>query len=792
MAIAFRSVGARSKADVSVTGNPVTVALPSGHVVGDLLLMFVLTDSNGSVLLDPPGWQRLFYITTGVPSSSSPYVASPRLKVYSRIDNGSLGSSLGLVFSQAAWPTGNPYVLAFTAAYSGCDPTGPIEYWAWHTVTDTTAAQAHPAVTTAAASDWLLTYRAVSSDSPAATFTNSVATDAERVDDSDGFNELAVALYDSNAALAAGAQTVRTTTASRAATYGSLLISMALKPSGAASIVASPGTAEVTATAFDAAPQTEDGGWDLCDVSGLPDYTFSIDWDGQPGGTGEDVTGDLVSDISVNYGRDQMRQLNPAATGSASFTLNNKERTYSPENTSSPLAGNLDPAKVMTASVAYEGQTYPLFTGKIDDYNVKVDFTDRTVDFTFLDGLNDLSKIKLSTPVYASMRTGDLVNAVLDAAGWTAGRDVDPGVTLVKYWWLADTDAMTAINDLVKSEGPPAVAYVAPDGTFIFRDRHHRMLRQVSRTAQATFHAGTLGDCTADGVPQGALSLARPFTYAHGWRDIVNSVTFDVSDREPSYVVQQVWQDTSTHILSIGQSIDLTVSASDPFINAVTPVVGTDIVSSGSGVLNVLLDRSSGTTATLTLLAVGGPVTVTSVQVRAQTLAVQQTIRVSRSDPESIAEHGESTYPDAAPWAGAEDADAIAAMVLLHYAQRRPTVQIRLVASDPAHYVQILKRTVSDRVRIVNDEMGLDSDFFVERVTHTIQRIGRQGRPPVHAVVLGCEKDVDVVANPFTFDVRGAGFDAGVFDPLQADDADRVFIFDDAVQGQFDTGEFGT
>lgn len=946
MAIAFRAAGTRLKADIGVSGPSQSVPLPAGHVSGDYLLLFVLTDDNTGLAATPPGWTKGMSAAPGT-STQTPYSAPPRVGFYARVDNGALGSTVPLTFNAATWPTGSPWVLAFTVAYSGVDPAAPIESWWWRTTTSTTDAQTHHVLTTTTANDWLLTFRAASAYA-AATFTESVVGDAERVDDTYS-NEISLALYDSNAGVTAGAQTARVTTASRVCEYGSVLIDIVLKaPTSAGSTSAAPGEADVTATAYAPTVVTEDGPWALCD-GGLPQYTVAIDWDGLPGplnpgsdfetaggwtaysgatfarsqvrahrgvwsglmttgaaagphiesdkapvtpgrlyrasgwvwaesafpsglsfsvnwydagggyvstssnfftpavgawqyadgffpapagatqagvfleaggtpgaglrvwgdeirlddwsaladpaqvvGEGEDVTLDLVSDVSIAYGRDQERQLAPAAVGSAAFSLNNEGRTYSPENTDSPLYGNLDPARTMRAQVTWSGQTYPLFRGRINDYTVKADFGDRTVDLTFLDGMNDLAGNTLSTGVYASMRTGALVNTVLDEAGWTGGRDIDPGATLVKYWWADGTDALSAINDLVKSEGPPAVAYVAPDGTFTFRDRHHRMLRQKSRTAQATFHAGALGECTVDGVPQGALSLARPFTYAHGWRDIINVVTFDVPDRAPTPDLTQVWQDTTTYVLGLGESLDLTVSSSDPFMNAVTPAVGTDITASGPGVLSVLLSRTSGASAKLTLQAIGGTVTVTSVQVRAQLLAVQQTVRVSQSDPGSITRHGERTYPNDAPWAGPEDARAIANMVLLHYAERRPTVQIRVVSSDPAHFVQVLQRTVSDRIRIVNDEMRLDDDFFVERVTHTVQRIGTTGRPPVHSVVLGCEKDLDTAANPFTFDVRGAGFDQGVFDPLQSDDAGRVFTFDDAVQGRFDTGEFGT
>jgi hypothetical protein len=221
-------------------------------------------------------------------------------------------------------------------------------------------------------------------------------------------------------------------------------------------------------------------------------------------------------------------------------------------------------------------------------------------------------------------------------------------------------------------------------------------------------------------------------------------------------------------------------------------VAGTDFTSTGAGVVNVTLNRTSGQSVQITLIAVGGSVVITGLQLRARPIPVLRTVKVQRQDTGSISSHGERTYPDTAPWANANDAGAIADMILLHYANRRPTVQLRTTTSDPTHFLQIVNRTISDRVHIINNEMGIDDDFFVERVTHTIQRMNQAGHPPVHSVVLGCERDLNLVQNPFTFDKRGAGFDDGVFDPIQSDDPTTVFIFDDAIQGQFDYGHFGT
>jgi hypothetical protein len=959
VAIAAVAKGTTLKVDTSATAGPYNVALPAGHVSGHLILLFVTTDDNTSTTADPSGWTRLFYITNGS-SVGSPYTPRVRTKCYYRIDNGSLGASVALTFDTTdTWPTGKPSVLAFTEAYSGCDTTGPIERWDFFSTTSTAVAQAHPQVTTTTANAWLLSFRAISSDSPGATFTCSVGTDAERADDIDAINELSCALYDSNTPLAAGLQTQRTTTASRAATYGGLAASIVLKPSGAASATPSPGSAEAIASALDATVTSADGPWSLCGVDGLPEYTFAVDWagdgdletpgtvlstngyfrygvtgytgnnstvtwDGQTfrsqygisaakivpngssasggmnqspvsaagavvagntyrvvtwayspagwsdlrpavdwydasgvfiasglgsgtvvpagqwtrieqslvapalasrfslrarhGGTpaasdvwyvwglllvdpttagvhmepavGDSLGGLITSDLSISYGRDQTRQLNPAAVGNASFSVINVDRTYSPDFASSPLFGDLEPSQLLKGSVAFGGHDYPLVSARVDDYNIRADMTDRTVDFTFLDGLNDLQNVKLSTEVYKARRTGELIGVILDLVGWTGPRDLDLGATLVPYWWVEGTDALSAIGDLIKSEGPPSIAYQAPDGTFVFRDRHHRIQRAESVDSQATFAQPTLMDC--DAGPLEGFDFTAPFAYAHGARDIINSVTFDVSDRIEDADLTVVWTQDSQISLSTGESATLEVSGSDPFVGAVAPVSGTDFTASGAGVPSVTLSRTSGASATITVLAIGGSVTVSGLQLRARTITVQRSIKVSRIDSDSITRHGEKSYPETAPWANANDADAIAGMILLHYARRRPTVQMRVTTQDPAHFIQCISRTVSDRIHIRYDEMGLDDDFYVESVQHTIRHFNQTGKPPVHAIVLGCEKDLEVSVNPFTFDKRGAGFDQGTFDPIQSDQPDTVFVFDHPVQGQFDGGLFGT
>lgn len=224
-----------------------------------------------------------------------------------------------------------------------------------------------------------------------------------------------------------------------------------------------------------------------------PGYTVAVDWTASGDFTGpyDDVTADVLQrgPVVFGYGRDQARQLAPPKVGSLSMTLCNADRIYSPENPESPIADDMSPAAPVVVETVYDDRLYPLFVGRVDDLDIHPDRDNRTIDITALDLLALLQGTKISTELYEAQRTGALVHIILDTIGWTLPRDVDLGATFVPWWWLEETDALQALTDLLKSEGPPSIAYTAPDGTFIFRDRHHRLQRPASRSPQAAFTA---------------------------------------------------------------------------------------------------------------------------------------------------------------------------------------------------------------------------------------------------------------------------------------------------------------
>lgn len=513
----------------------------------------------------------------------------------------------------------------------------------------------------------------------------------------------------------------------------------------------------------------------------IPEYEIRIDWngDGDFNDTGEDVT-DRVNDrgpaLQVRYGRDQARTFAPLAGGTGSLELNNTSRDYSPENTGSPLAGMVRPGREVRIRATVGGVTYGLMRGYLDDYKVLPDLEQRSVQLSLLDGLSRLRGVEVSTDLHHGLRTGQAIGKLLDAVGWPADqRDLDVGATTIPWWWLESADAFNALQAILDAEGPGCLATVDIDGRLVFRDRHHRLLRATSATVQATYRA--------TGVVEPLIS--PPMVYDHGWREIVNSVVFDIPVRVPSGQLAQVWQMSGQRSIADGETVLLTASGSSPFFGAVVPVEGEDFTVL-SGAVQVALTGRSGQATAVLVTAVGGPAVIDGMAVRAYPIVTQAMVQVRAEDSTSIADVGRRSWPSgrAPALASLSDAIAIADIILAHRARRLPTVTITLRGGGVDRLREQLARDLSDRVHIVDPETGLDSDFWVEQISHTSARLD-------HATVLGCEQVPTAASNPFTFNTSGRGFNQGAFGDTGRDDAATVFIFDHPTQGRFDVGLLG-
>ena len=476
-------------------------------------------------------------------------------------------------------------------------------------------------------------------------------------------------------------------------------------------------------------------------------FSVLVDWDrdGDYGDVGEDVTARTIrqSPVSFSYGR--ASSLAPTAGGSGGLTLDNSTRDYSPRNTTSPLYGLLKPARPVSISRVVAGVGYSLFDGHTDTAPLNPDPLSRSVTLGLVDSLSEFREVNLSTALHRGVRTGEAIGLVLDAIGWPADkRDLDPGATVIPWWWEDGTDALTAMEKIVNSEGMPALLTVGVGGVIIYRDRHHQVTRAASTISQGTWRAS------------GSLEpVMAALTVDESWSGIVNSVTRSVDVRTPQNL-QPVWTSDATLTFTPGEQKVITASASDPFFDAVTPVAGTDFTQV-SGTVTCRLLRTSGASAGIVLSAsVGGPAVITGLQLRAFPVPVTYAVDVSASDPASVEEYGSRTLPNDLPWCGVEDAQAVLSLAVAYRSEPLPVATARFVVGrDPRRCAAILARDLSDRVTVIEPETALSGDFFIESIAHEITSEFD------HAVTIQVEAAASQVDNVFRLDVPGQGADQG-------------------------------
>lgn len=502
--------------------------------------------------------------------------------------------------------------------------------------------------------------------------------------------------------------------------------------------------------------------------------SVAIDWakDGTWTGVGDDVTDRHRGTISCAYGRDQATALSPMVSGTGSFQLTNASRDYSPRNTSSPLYGRVKPARPVRIQRTTGGITYTIFVGHTDDAPINPDIASKRVSFTLLDNLADFRGFKLSTPLYAGLRTGDAIGAVLDAVGWTAGRDLDPGGTFMPWWWTEGTDALTALQDLVAAEGAPAILTMGTSGEIVFRDRHHRLTRAASLTSQGTWRG--------DGAEPVMLV---GFEVNEAWDRVVNSTAATVDVRAGTDY-QVVWSSTATVNLTDGETKLITASGSDPFLMAVTPDA-TDMTVT-FGVVTADITRDSGAATTIRLTASGGPAQITSLQLRAIPVPVAYTTQVAATDAASVTDYGPRGYPTSIPWGTPDNVAAILTTAVAQRAQPLPLLTVRFQvgsAAPAARIAAVLARNIGDRITVVEPESQLNTDFFIERIEHQIN-----GEVD-HVVTFGLEAAPATQSNVFRFDVAGRGFNDGFFG-AGLDEPGSIFQFDGTSGHRFDEGQF--
>jgi hypothetical protein len=453
-----------------------------------------------------------------------------------------------------------------------------------------------------------------------------------------------------------------------------------------------------------------------------------VDWtkNGLFTDAGDDVTDRVRGPVSCAFGRDQITALSPVVAGRGQFSLDNRSRDYSPRNASSPLFGKVKPARPVVVKRTVGATTYTIFRAHTDDSPINPDLESKTVTLSCVDYLADFRGVTITTALYQGIRTGQAIGYILDAAGWTGGRDIDTGATVIPWWWEEGADAFDALQKVLASEGAPALLTIDTTGAVVYRDRHHRLVRSASTTSQSTWRGSVIEPIMGTG-----------FSYSDNWSNIVNYVSLAVDERQPTGDLVEIWSSPDVISLGSGEVRTIFVQTTDPFFQAVTPVSGTDYNVTAGSLASITISRTSGAATSITLTASGSGATLDSLAIRANSVPVVRTYQVQTTDSTSITDYGQRSIPNGSEpvWASRNDVQAIANLLVLQRAQPLPLLNVRFLcqSTQTTRLTAILTSDISDRVTVIEPETQVNNACFVEYIQHNISSLAE------HEVVFGLE-----------------------------------------------------
>jgi hypothetical protein len=510
-------------------------------------------------------------------------------------------------------------------------------------------------------------------------------------------------------------------------------------------------------------------------------YRVTVNW-----ATGTDADTEAFNEVSYltrpgivvsGIGRATHRAYAPPGTPACDFTLPNTDGRYSPggilggfvgrgpETTfdavwGADILGNDPTVTGDDPDVLGNGrQIVRLFSGNIDTAPQRID-KPATVQIRSLGKialLNDQSPV---IPVHEDIRTDEAITLILDAIGWDAdARVIDTGDTDLLYFWAdGSQSALSLITMLLGSEGVPACAYEDQQGRFHFEGRQYRQNATRSNTVQWNLFDGPVGTYAATGndptvlgndpnvFGNGPLSALLYHIVPAQWQsnpdEVVATVRASVNVRTPTST-QKVWEYGGPLVLSNDETRDIEATASDPFKSAVTPQSGTDYTVAAGSLSSVTLLETSGTKVRIRLVAGSGGATVNGVtsngiQLRAVSLPVTTTVPVTSTVDTDVTaarfrprDHTINLWPEIAANQALDLVNAFAR----RYQRPRDQMTVQLVNLDADHMYAMLNMAISDRVHIRHRRAGINSDFFIESMSHALTDGGG-----LHRLTLNCER----------------------------------------------------
>lgn len=166
----------------------------------------------------------------------------------------------------------------------------------------------------------------------------------------------------------------------------------------------------------------------------------------------------------VNCGQARAGNARPAT-----LSLKNRDRALDPTNGAAIY--NLVPMRHARLTVTVGATTYPLFRGYVEDWPPYwPEFNQAVIAVRLTDALAWVAQQDMDVDLPAQT-TGARINALLDLAGWPAGRrDIATGLITLEPYEQHGANLLRVLIDTADAED--GMLYVDPLGDVVFYDRH--------------------------------------------------------------------------------------------------------------------------------------------------------------------------------------------------------------------------------------------------------------------------------------------------------------------------------
>ena len=216
-------------------------------------------------------------------------------------------------------------------------------------------------------------------------------------------------------------------------------------------------------------------GFDLTDSGTGPFFRLDDPIQGVLDNTSFVLGGELFYDVtnfvtSVSITRGKNRELDQYDQGLANIVFNNNQRTFDPEYSASPFAGQIIPKRQVRITSGNLVQFY----GLIDDWNLQYEPNgDSIAAAACSDATASFASQTLFTRTNTAQKSGERINEILSLPeiDWPLSlRQIDTGQMTLGADTIADnTNALEYFRLIEQSE--PGAFFIGKDGSVVFKDR---------------------------------------------------------------------------------------------------------------------------------------------------------------------------------------------------------------------------------------------------------------------------------------------------------------------------------